>query len=174
MTTTSQLTPEGLFCADDRISAAIVSSSTARFRAKRSDCSRRSISVIEVERISTFMLADSGIEFTEVPPRITPILNVVLGDIRDRSRRKRLNRLRQNHDGIGRAEIAPRVPARTAHDHFKAPAAKGLGDDGVGACAVEDQAIGDRIFPARRGKNMPHATQVAFALFPDVSDKNKW
>ena len=25
------------------------------------------------------MLADSGIEFTEVPPRITPMLNVVLG-----------------------------------------------------------------------------------------------
>ena len=25
------------------------------------------------------MLADSGIEFTEVPPRITPMLNVVFG-----------------------------------------------------------------------------------------------
>jgi hypothetical protein len=26
------------------------------------------------------MLADSGIEFTEVPPRITPTLKVVFGD----------------------------------------------------------------------------------------------
>ena len=30
--------------------------------------------------MSTRMLADSGIEFTEVPPRITPTLNVVLGE----------------------------------------------------------------------------------------------
>src|SRR5579872_6400439 len=79
ITTTSQFTPGGRFCADDLISAAMVSSSTARFRARRNDCSSRSISVIEVERISTFMLADSGIEFTEVPPRITPILKVVFG-----------------------------------------------------------------------------------------------
>ena len=34
---------------------------------------------MNVERISTFMLADSGMEFTEVPPRITPMLNVVFG-----------------------------------------------------------------------------------------------
>src|SRR5450631_2251727 len=79
ITTTSQLTPDGRFCAEDRISAAMVSSSTARFSARRSDCSSRSISVIDVERISTFILAASGMEFTEVPPRITPILNVVFG-----------------------------------------------------------------------------------------------
>ena len=71
---------DGRFWAEDRISAAMVSSSTARFNARRIPCSRRSISVIEVERISTFMLADSGIEFTEVPPRITPMLNVVFGE----------------------------------------------------------------------------------------------
>ena len=29
--------------------------------------------------MSTFMLADSGIEFTDVPPRITPMLKVVFG-----------------------------------------------------------------------------------------------
>ena len=29
--------------------------------------------------MSTFMLADSGIEFTEVPPRMTPMLKVVFG-----------------------------------------------------------------------------------------------
>src|SRR5579863_6851075 len=57
ITTTSQFTPDGLFCAGERISAAMVSSSTARFRAKRSECSNRSISVMDVDRISTFMLA---------------------------------------------------------------------------------------------------------------------
>jgi len=49
---TSQFTPEGRFCADDRISRASVSSSTARFSASRSVCSNRSISAIEVDRIS--------------------------------------------------------------------------------------------------------------------------
>src|SRR4051794_40232014 len=79
MTTTSQLTPDGRFWADERISDIMVSSSTARFRARRSDCSSRSISDMDVDRISTFMLADSGIELTDVPPRMTPMLNVVLG-----------------------------------------------------------------------------------------------
>ena len=49
-------------------------------QARRSARSSRSISAIEVERRSTLMLADSGIEFTEVPPRITPTLNVVFGE----------------------------------------------------------------------------------------------
>ena len=35
------------------------------------------------------MLADSGIEFTEVPPRITPTLNVALGDEETRVWEKR-------------------------------------------------------------------------------------
>src|ERR1700722_499044 len=77
--TTSQLTPEGRFCTGDRISADIVSSSTARFSASRSVCCSGSVSLIVVERISTFILADSGIELTDVPPRITPMLNVVFG-----------------------------------------------------------------------------------------------
>ena len=46
----------------------------------RNTASRRSISAMDVERISTRMLADSGIEFTDVPPRITPTLNVVFGE----------------------------------------------------------------------------------------------
>src|ERR1700731_7664 len=42
--------------------------------------SRRLISAVDVERKSTRIEADSGIEFTDVPPRMTPMLNVVLGD----------------------------------------------------------------------------------------------
>ncbi len=63
-----------------RASVARVSSSTAWSSACRRARSRRSISAMEVERISTRMLADSGIEFTEVPPRITPTLKVVFGE----------------------------------------------------------------------------------------------
>ena len=46
----------------------ISSSWIARSIALRNSNSSRSISNAEVERISTRMLADSGIEFTEVPP----------------------------------------------------------------------------------------------------------
>src|SRR5579872_5090649 len=49
----------------------------------------RSISAAELDRISTRMLADSGIELTDVPPRITPILNVVFGDDETRVCEKR-------------------------------------------------------------------------------------
>ena len=91
----------------------------------------------------------------------------------NRSRRKGLDRLRQNHNGIGRAKIAPRVPARSAHDHFKPAAAQGFGHDRVRACSVEHEAVSNRIFPARRRKNVPHAAQVAFALFAHISDKHK-
>src|SRR5713226_4663936 len=80
ITTTSQLSPKGRRCDEARFSEACDSSSTAWSSASRRACSRRSISAIEVERISTRMLADSGMEFTEVPPRITPMLKVVLGD----------------------------------------------------------------------------------------------
>src|SRR2546425_3798735 len=78
ITTNSQVTPKGRR-EDDLVSAARVSSSMARSRAARRARSTRSISDVDVERISTRMLADSGMEFTEVPPRITPILKVVFG-----------------------------------------------------------------------------------------------
>src|SRR5579863_4121756 len=64
-----------------RRSLAWVSSSLASSSSCRSEASRHSISDMEVERISTRMLADSGMELTEVPPRITPMLKVVLGDV---------------------------------------------------------------------------------------------
>src|SRR3981081_4189464 len=87
ITTTSQLTPGARFCVsdadcdvdEDRICDSMVSSSIARFSASRRLCSSRSISAIDVERISTFRLADSGIEFTDVTPRITPMLKGVGG-----------------------------------------------------------------------------------------------
>jgi len=66
-----------VFCCE----AARFSAATACSSPRRKARSSRSISAIDVERRSTRMLADSGIEFTEVPPRITPTLNVVLATL---------------------------------------------------------------------------------------------
>ena len=131
------------------------------------------VSVMEVERRSTRMLADSGIEFTDVPPRITPMLNVLLGAADTGVWQKRINGARQNHDGIGRAEIAPGVAARSAHNYLEPAAAQRFGDDGVGTGAIQDQAVSDGILPAWRGKNVPHAAQIAFALFANVANEQK-
>ncbi len=65
------------------------------------------------------------------------------------------------------------MSARTAHDHFKAAAAQGFGHNRVRARAIENHAVGDRILPAWRGKNVPHPTQIAFALFAHIANKNK-
>ena len=80
---------------------------------------------------------------------------------------------RQHNDGIGGAEIAPRVSARTANDHFEAAAAEGFRNDGVRAGSVEHQDMGDGILPAGSGKNVAHAAQVTLPLFADVADKNQ-
>ena len=80
MTTISELSPDGLRLDASRPSVARVSSSIAASSDCRKALSSRSISAIDVERMSTRMLADSGMEFTEVPPRMAPILNVVLGE----------------------------------------------------------------------------------------------
>ncbi len=65
------------------------------------------------------------------------------------------------------------MPARTAHNHLKAPAAQGLGDNRIGARTVEHHAVGNRILPARRGKNVPHAAQIALTFFAHITDKHK-
>src|SRR5579864_2807361 len=80
----------------------------------------------------------------------------------------------EDDDRVGRAEIAPGVTTGTAHDDFEAPAAQGLGNDGVGASAVENQAVGDRVFPARSSKDVAHTAQIALALLTDVADEQKW
>ena len=56
------------------------SCATARSTASRSARSIRSTCSPAAERMSTLMAADSGIEFTEVPPVITPTLKVVFGE----------------------------------------------------------------------------------------------
>jgi len=66
------------------------------------------------------------------------------------------------------------MSSRTADDYFKTTAAQGFGDNCVRACAIEHQAVVDGIFPARRGKNVPHAAQIAFAFFADVANKQQW
>src|SRR5579862_9608729 len=65
------------------------------------------------------------------------------------------------------------MPAWTANDHFETPAAKGFRNNRVRARTVEYKAVGDRILPTRRGKNMTHAAKIAFTFFPDISDEDK-
>ncbi len=87
--------------------------------------------------------------------------------------RKKMDRPRQRNDRIGSAEVAPRMPARTAKGHFKSPAAQSFRDNSVGAGAVDHNACGDRILPLRIGKNCAHTAQIAFTLFTDVADKQQ-
>src|SRR5262249_2670567 len=81
ITTISALRPGSHLGPELRASSARDSSSPARCIAIRMAYSSPSISRDEVERISTRMLADSGMELTEVPPRMTPMLQVVLGEV---------------------------------------------------------------------------------------------
>lgn len=83
-----------------------------------------------------------------------------------------MNCPRQDENRVGGAEVAPGMSARATHDHFKAPAAEGFGDDGVRACAVKDEAAPNGVLPWRMGKNVAHAAKIAFPLFPHVPDEN--
>ena len=79
--------------------------------------------------------------------------------------------MREDDDRIGRAEIAPGVATRAAHDNLEAATAQRFGDDRVGAGSIQNQAAGDRIIPAWIGENVTHPTQIAFAFFADVSNE---
>ena len=121
--------------------------------------------------MSTRMLADSGIEFTEVPPRITPTLKVVLGDAGTGVWANACTARDSTTMGLGAPKVAPGMSAGTAHDHLETAAAQGLGHDGVGARAIQHQAVVNLVLPARLRENVAHAPQVAFAFFPDIADK---
>src|SRR5271170_6723465 len=60
-----------------------------------------------------------------------------------------------------------------ANDDFKAAAAQGFGDNGVGTGSVEDEAVADRIFPSGLGKDVAHSAQVALAFLADITDKKQ-
>jgi hypothetical protein len=79
----------------------------------------------------------------------------------------------QDHNGIRRAEIAPRMPAGTAHDNFETSTAQRLSHDRVRAGPIQNQAVGDGVLPAWRRENVSHSAQVAFALFPNIADKDE-
>jgi len=51
--------------------------------------------------------------------------------------------------------------------------AQGLSDNRVRARPVEYYTVGNRILPPRRSKNMPHAAQVAFAVFTNITDEHQ-
>src|SRR3954469_5680581 len=101
-------------------------------------------------------------------------------DIESRLRRRRNSRLRKKLDGpskrhnrIGRTEVAPRMSAGAAHNHFKAAAAKSFRNDGVSASPIKHEARNDRILPFRFRKNVTHAAQITFALFAHVAYKQQ-
>ena len=59
----------------------------------------------------------------------------------------------------------------TANRDLVAPAAKTFGDDGVSPSAIEHNQRRDVGRPFRLLENVPHAAQVAFALFSHVADE---
>ena len=65
------------------------------------------------------------------------------------------------------------MAAGTAGDDFKAAAAEGFGDDGVGTGSIDDQAVSDGIAPARRLENVAHAAEIAFAFLANIADENE-
>ena len=85
-----------------------------------------------------------------------------------------MNGTRENNNRIGRAKVAPGVPARTARNHLKAAAAQSLCDYRVRSGTVDDDAVSDGITPARCLKNMAHAAQIAFAFFSHIANEYKW
>src|SRR5260221_13602556 len=65
------------------------------------------------------------------------------------------------------------MPARATPDAFEAAAAQGLGAHSVRSGASDNYVVSNGIPPARRRENVPHAAQIAFAFFPDISDEHK-
>src|SRR5581483_4181046 len=87
--------------------------------------------------------------------------------------RERLDRARQDHNGIGSAEIAPRVPTRPPHDYFETPATQRLCDNGVCSRSVQHHSVRNGVFPAWSRKNVPHSSQVAFAFLPHIANEQE-
>src|SRR5882672_12040595 len=59
-----------------------------------------------------------------------------------------------------------------AKSNFKPTAAEGLIHVSIGAGTVNHQQRPDSVTPARRGKQVAHATEISFALFADIADEN--
>src|SRR5437660_12501740 len=74
---------------------------------------------------------------------------------------------------ISRAVIAPTVPARTGKGELKTAAAKRLAGDVLGTGPVEHQECQDTAREGRLPADVPHATQVALALFSDIGDEDQ-
>src|SRR5215471_19746742 len=65
------------------------------------------------------------------------------------------------------------MPTWTAHNDFKPAAAQCLSHNRVSSSAIEHKAVGDRVFPSRRGKDVPHTPQIAFPFLSNITDKHK-
>src|SRR5258708_15604073 len=80
---------------------------------------------------------------------------------------------RQGHDRIRRAKVGPGVSARAANDDLKPSATQSFGHDGVRTGAVEHETGADGILPGRIGKNVAHATKIAFAFLANIANEQK-
>src|SRR5581483_4946488 len=82
--------------------------------------------------------------------------------------------LSEHHNGIWRSEIAPGMPARSAHNYFKTAAAQSLGNDSVVSGSIQHQVVSNVVEPAAVRKDVPQPTQVAFTFFADIgNEKNR-
>src|SRR5205814_10729394 len=76
-------------------------------------------------------------------------------------------------DRVGHTKVAPGMAAWAANNYLEAPASERFSDDRVRACAIQAQTRLNRVFPARRRKNVAHAPKVAFAFLPDVANEQQ-
>jgi hypothetical protein len=97
-----------------------------------------------------------------------PTLNVVLGETGTGVRVKRS--IIRASATIG---LATPKSLQATDGNFVAPAAQSLGDDRIGARAVDNNQRRDRRRPTRLLIDVTHAAQIAFTLFADVADEQQ-
>ena len=121
--------------------------------------------------MSTSMLTSAGIELTEVPPRTTPTLNVVLGSTGTCMRENFAIALAHREGRVDEAERAVAVAAWPLERHAIAEAADAAARDAALIAAVDRDELLDAILVLPLSKQILDAAQVALAFFADVADK---
>ena len=86
---------------------------------------------------------------------------------------KQRHRAAEGVHRIAHAEIAPAMSAGSGEGDLEAAAAQRAGGDVVGVGAVHHQKGSDLARQRRLLAEMPHAQQVAFALFADIGDQQQ-